>query len=179
MTMSVQDATRSDTEGRRHSLVDEAYVQLKERIINNILPPGYQALEQEVAKQLGMSRTPVREALIRLEEDGLVEVMPRRGVRILPLSVDDIREIGDLLTALEATAAGLAARRKLGADDPELVSLESAIADMDVALRDDELEAWAQAEDAFRLTLLEASKNSRLIKAARLLVNAWKRSPRS
>ena len=64
------------------SLTDEAYGLLKAEILENRMPPGFQALEQDLAQRLNMSRTPVREALIRLQEEGLVEVVPRRGMRV-------------------------------------------------------------------------------------------------
>src|SRR3954451_305461 len=59
------------------SLVDEAYQALKTAIRENVFPPGHQAAEPEIARQLGMSRTPVHEAIIRLQEEGLVQVLPR------------------------------------------------------------------------------------------------------
>jgi DNA-binding GntR family transcriptional regulator len=68
------------------SLVDAAYREIRQRILDNVWPPGHRALEQEVALALGMSRTPVREALMRLAAEGLVEVIPRHGMRVLPVS---------------------------------------------------------------------------------------------
>ena len=62
--------------GQRPSLVDGAYDALKGAIRNNVFAPGYQGSEQEIASQLGMSRTPVHEAIIRLQEEGLVRVLP-------------------------------------------------------------------------------------------------------
>ena len=91
--------------GQRPSLVDEAYRALKEAIRENVFPPGYQGSEQEIATRLGMSRTPVHEAIIRLQEEGLVQVLPRRGVLICPISAEDIREIYDVLIAVEGMAA--------------------------------------------------------------------------
>ena len=94
------------------SLVDAAYEQIRQRILDNAWPPGHRALEQEVALALGMSRTPVREALMRLQGEGLVEVVPRHGMRVLPVSPTDMREIYEILTALECMAAELVARKK-------------------------------------------------------------------
>jgi DNA-binding GntR family transcriptional regulator len=68
----------------RGSLVDTAYEALRRRILDNTYPPGHQALEQALAAELGISRTPLREALIRLQKEGLVEVIPRHGMRVLP-----------------------------------------------------------------------------------------------
>ena len=79
------------------SLVDVAYDKIRRRILDNIWPPGYRALEQEAALALGMSRTPVREALIRLQNEGLVELVPRHGMRVLPVSADDMRETARFL----------------------------------------------------------------------------------
>src|SRR6266851_1863016 len=67
----------------RNSLAEQAYRQLKEGILHNKYPPGFTATEAEIAGQLAMSRTPLREALLRLQNDGLVEVTPRRGLRVL------------------------------------------------------------------------------------------------
>ena len=103
----------------RLSLVDAAYEQIRRRILDNVWPPGHRALEQEVALALGMSRTPVREALMRLQNEGLVEVIPRHGMRVLPVSPTDMREIYQILTALECMAAELLARRKPGEGELE------------------------------------------------------------
>ena len=77
---------RVDAPSPRGSRVDAAYQAIRARILDNVWPPGYRALEQELAHALGMSRTPVREALIRLAKEGLVEVVPRHGMRVLPVS---------------------------------------------------------------------------------------------
>ena len=76
------------------SRVANAYDAIKEAILSNVFAPGHQGSEQEIALRLGMSRTPVHEALIRLQEEGLVRVLPKRGVIVCPLTPDDMREIG-------------------------------------------------------------------------------------
>jgi Transcriptional regulators len=159
-------AGRSGMTGRgmirdhRLSQTKRAYIEIKRRILDNELPPGTQALEQEVAEWLGMSRTPVREALIRLAQDGMVEVRPRHGMRVLPLSMDDLREIYDLLTGLEAMAAEIIARRGLSAT--ELEALETALSDMEAALARDDLTGWAEGDARFHRLLVEFSRNRRL-----------------
>src|SRR3954471_22934562 len=95
----------------RPSLVDDAYRALKDAIRENVFPPGYQGSEQEIASKLGMSRTPVHEAVIRLQEEGLVRVMTRRGVVICAISAADMREIYEVIIALESTAAELLAEK--------------------------------------------------------------------
>ncbi len=172
-TASRQDAIgpRDETAPRdaagteKKSMVEEAYAALKHRIIHNELPSGYQALEKELALSLGMSRTPVREALIRLENEGFVEVIPRRGMRVKPLTVEDIREISVVLACLEAEAAEMLAARRPGPD--EVARLEEAIADMDAALEADDMDAWARADYNFHWLLIEMCGNRHLAEVAR------------
>ena len=144
----------------RTSRVEEAYRLLKRRILDNELPAGEQVLELELAADLNMSRTPVREALVRLARDGLVEIRPRHGMRVLPVSADDMREIYEILTALESTAAGLAAARGLPA--AEIATLEDCVAEMDAALAADDRATWAMADERFHAHLVALSGNQRL-----------------
>ena len=139
---------------------DRAYLELRRRILDNEMPAGYQAFEQEVADSLQVSRTPAREAMNRLVNDGLVEVRPRRGLRVLPISVEDMREIYQILTALESMAAELLARR--GVSDSEAAQLQQAIASMDSALASGDLQAWAEADENFHLMLVRMCGNRRL-----------------
>lgn len=144
----------------KNTRVTEAYGRLRDEIRANRLPPGFQATEPEIAERLGMSRTPVREALIRLEAEGLVELVPRRGARVLPISPEDMAEIYDLLTALEPLAARLVANRKPTAE--ELEPLIQAIEDMEAALENEDLDNWAEADDRFHQALLRATGNERM-----------------
>ena len=137
-----------------------AYSQIKERILENIYQPGYQALEQEIAEDLGVSRTPMREALIRLSQEGLVELIPRRGFRVVPVVATDMKEIYDVLTALESMAAELLAQR--GPSEEELAEMEQATNDMETALEQDDLEAWAAADERYHTSLIELCGNQRL-----------------
>ena len=118
----------------KSSRVNDAYLRLKEEIRSNDMPPGFQAPEPEIAERLGMSRTPVREALIRLEAEGLVELIPRRGARVLPIRTEDMKEIYEILTALEPDAAAALAARN---PSPEaLQPLIQATDEMEQALKD-------------------------------------------
>ncbi len=124
------------------------------------MPVGTVLLEQELARMLGMSRTPIHSALIRLSKEGIVEVRPRHGMRVLPISADDMEEIYEILTALESSTAARIARE--GLSEKTLRSLRKSVADMDQALGDDDLMAWARADERFHETLLNASSNKRL-----------------
>lgn len=158
----------------RTSLVDVAYQAVRQRILDNLYPPGHRALEQELAQELGISRTPLREAMIRLRNEGLVEIIPRHGFRVQPLSATDMREIYETLTALESMAAELAARRKPG--PAEVKPLEDASRDMARALRANDLDAWAQADERFHSSLLDLCGN-RLLKQT--VLNFWDRAHRA
>jgi DNA-binding GntR family transcriptional regulator len=155
------------------SLSEQAYQQIRSRIIANVWPTGHQALEQAIALELGMSRTPVREALIRLEKEGLVEVVPRHGMRVLPVSANDMREIYEILTALESMAAELTAQRK--PSKAELAPLEQASRDMEAALTRNNLDAWADADSRFHRHLLDLCGNRMLADA---VMRYWDRSHR-
>src|SRR4051795_7691739 len=130
---------------RKPSLVDDAYGALKEAIRENVFPPGYQGSEQEIATRLGMSRTPVHEAIIRLQEEGLVRVMIRRGVQVCAISPEDMREIYDVIIALEAAAAELLAGRPQAERAAGVAELARANEAMRQALERDDLTAWAAA----------------------------------
>ena len=159
----------ANTRNRRHkpSLsphVDKAYEAIKNRILDNTWPPGFQAFEPQVADVLGMSRTPVREALLRLENEGLVSMIPRRGMYVVPLSHDDMRDIYDVLAALESMAAELLARR--GPSEREVSPMEASLEEMETALKNNDLTGWAKADETFHHTLLNLCYNNRLATAA-------------
>ncbi len=139
---------------------DRAYAEIRRRILDNEMQAGGQFLEQELAGLLNMSRTPVREAMVRLAKEGMVEIRPRHGMRVLPVSADDMREIHQILIALESTAAGLVAER--GATPEQLAGLTAAVADMDRAMARDDLRGWAAADERFHRLLVDYCGNARL-----------------
>ena len=159
---------------RRRTSTEATYLRIKRRILDNEFPPGFQILEQALALRLGVSRTPVREALIRLQNEGLVEVIPRHGMRILPLSLDDMKEIYEILSSLEPLAAELLARRKPSA--AELAPLEEASSAMARALMANDLDAWAKADEAYHLRLLELCGNRRL---SAMVMACWDQAHRA
>lgn len=134
--------------------------------MENRLPTGGQMLELEAAALLGMSRTPVREAMVRLAKEGLVEIRPRHGMRVLPLSADDMAQIYEVLTGLELAAADSVARR--GLSETEIAFLEEPVGRMDAALAADDLEAWAKADEEFHFRLVDLTRNDRLIMSVKI-----------
>ncbi|NVO17496.1 MAG: GntR family transcriptional regulator [Rhodoplanes sp.] len=153
-------STSTERRKGRKSLAEGAYANLRARILDNRMMPGDQFTEGELASILNMSRTPIREAMLRLASEGLVEVRPRHGMRVKPISVTDMREIYDVLMALESEAAALAALREDRGDAIE--RMREAIRDMDRALERDDRKAWAAADERFHMLLVEAGGNSRI-----------------
>lgn len=153
----------------RGSRVADAYGEIRRRILDNVYPPGHQVLEGALAGELGLSRTPVREALIRLAHEGLLEVIPRHGMRVLPVSPNDMREIYVVLAALESAAAEILARRR--PEETELRPLVEATRDMTRALKADDLDAWAMADERFHQGLVELTGNRTLMDAVARLAD--------
>jgi DNA-binding GntR family transcriptional regulator len=150
----------SDTANQDVLLSSKAYSRLKEMILNNELRVGVHYLERELADILGVSRTPLKEALVRLEREGLIKVQPRHGMQVLPISADDMAEIYEVITALECEAIRSLALR--GLNETEINALEETTQRMEAALAQDTLEDWAVADEAFHRLLLDLCHNKRL-----------------
>ena len=145
---------------------DRAYRDLKFRILEGRLPPGTKLLEAEVANLLSLSRTPVREALIKLEEEDLVEVRPRHGILVKSQSLDDLAQIYDVLSPLEVKAAALLARR--GLKDEEVRRLSSLLEQMERETERADIVQWSHLDNVFHSELVAMCENRRLQGALRL-----------
>lgn len=159
---------KSELKLPRRTPIDSIYERIRKKILDSELAPGSQILEQELAVMLGVSRTPVREAVIRLQNEGLLEIVPRHGVRIVPIAVSDMREIYDVLISLEPRAAELLAAR--GASPKELRKLEASCERMADTLARGEMEKWALADEEFHLDIVQLSNNRRLVD---IVLNCW------
>ncbi|TFF18420.1 GntR family transcriptional regulator [Jiella endophytica] len=145
---------------------DRAYHDLKFRILEGRLPPGTKLLEAEVASLLGLSRTPVREALIRLEEEDLVEVRPRHGITVKSQSLEDLAQIYDVLSPLEVKAAALLARRGLKEDEARRLS--GLLDQMERETARGDIVQWSHLDNVFHSELVGLCENRRLQGALRL-----------
>ena len=143
----------------RDLLRDRAYITLRDAIIDGTLAPGERLRDQELTEWLGLSRTPVREALSRLEQDGLVETEPQRFTRVSPLDRRAANDAFPIVATLHALAAELGVPR-LTAED--LDGMRAANERFAAALKADDVDAALDADDAFHATLLAASANSEL-----------------
>ena len=135
------------------------YERLRDDIASGLLRQGDQLVEARLASDLGVSKTPVREALIRLQRDGLVEIEPYRGARVLELSPDDVRQILELRELLEChIARELAATRPPGV----LEALEATVVRGRAALAKGDEVGVADALTEFSDVFSAGSPNSRL-----------------
>jgi DNA-binding GntR family transcriptional regulator len=105
------------------SLSDQAYYRIRELIVSLELPPGSLISERDLMEQLGLGRTPVREALRALSRESLVEVYPRRGMFVSTVEVGDLAGLSEVRAVLESNAARLAAVRATPADRVETEAL--------------------------------------------------------
>jgi DNA-binding GntR family transcriptional regulator len=109
-------------------LSEKAYRLIKEKVITLELPPSSVIDEQMLMQQLHLGRTPIREALQRLDAEGLVNIVPRRGTFVNDISITDLQKIFELRTALEGFCARLAAQR---ITEDQIERMESVLQDLD------------------------------------------------
>ena len=144
----------------KRSQTDVAYGQLKGMIISGRLDPTMQIDAHKLVDVLGFGRTPVREALLRLQTEGIVRIMPKRGVRIVSLSADEILEIYQVITAAETEAVRLLT--KTGPSMDELDPLIRAAERMMSAAQAGNRDGWIAADEDFHRQLLKLNPNRRL-----------------
>lgn len=139
---------------------DTAYRTIKLWIQEGDIPPGGLIDENETAKKLQISRTPVREALLRLRSEGFIEIARGRGIRVLPLSSAEMREIYQVISGLEVVAVSLLARKRPSSE--EVQTLFQATREMEDALANHDVNAWGKADETFHRELLRLSGNRKL-----------------
>jgi DNA-binding GntR family transcriptional regulator len=140
---------------------------IRKAIVDGRLPPGRRLKEEELARELGMSRTPIREALLVLESDGLVESVPRRGATVRSYAVEDL----DDLYGLRALLEGYAARRAAARISAEALDRLDASCERFERLRPDADAAELVEENfVFHNVILEAAGSTRLAGLVRAVV---------
>lgn len=143
----------------RASLRDQVYEILLRAIVNSELAPGHQIRDFDIAESLGVSRTPVREALQRLLDEGLVETVPGAATRVAAIDIGAVRNIYPIVGALHALAVRLAAER-IGPEEAK--ALARANAAFAAAVDASHIAAALAADDAFHEILLDAAHNPEL-----------------
>lgn len=145
----------------RRSRADEVYQQLKRDVSDFKLVPGDRFTETEISERLGVSRTPVRQALFRLQQEGFVEVLYRSGWRVLPFDFDKFEQLYDLRIVLETTAV-----YRLSGDaqrvDQALLDELAAIWLVPVGERCADMVQVSQWDEAFHCALVAAAGNAEM-----------------
>jgi DNA-binding GntR family transcriptional regulator len=148
------------------SRAEEVYAQLKNDVAEFMLVPGDRFTENEISERLGVSRTPVRQALFRLQQEGFVEVMFRSGWRVLPFDFEQFEQLYDLRMVLETTAV-----HRLCADaqrvDRALLDALVAIWLVPAAQRSSDTVQVAQWDEAFHCSLVQAAGNAEMARVHR------------
>jgi DNA-binding GntR family transcriptional regulator len=140
-------------------LPQRAYRALRHAITHLHLPPGQMFLEREVVEAMNMSRTPVREALVRLEVEGWVHLTPRHGFSVAPILQSDLRDLYEVVENLDGLAGRLAASH---ITDEQLGQLEVLIKRQGDALEANDLVTWAELDDDFHKRIIASAENRSL-----------------
>jgi DNA-binding GntR family transcriptional regulator len=145
----------------RTDYVDEVYRVLLDAIIEGSIAPGTRIVQEEIAEQLAVSRSPVLQAFRLLKKDGLVEDAPGRGLQVTPLDAARIGHLYELRGALDSLAARLAARKKVRID-------KTLVASGRKLAKGDDVRAMIEADMAFHTAIYTASGNPLIVDSARL-----------
>lgn len=145
---------------------------VRKSILEGNFTPGERLMETQLAEQLGVSRTPVREAIRKLELEGLVVMVPRRGAYVASMSVKDISETFEIRSALEGLAASLAVD-KITPD--EIESMEVIVLKMSQFIEEKNIEMIVETDEQFHDVLINAGRNQKLTQMISLLREQIKR----
>jgi DNA-binding GntR family transcriptional regulator len=142
---------------------ERAYEVTKEMVITGELPGGLLLSEGEIAERLGVSRTPVREAFLRLQAEGLLTLIPKRGAVVVPIAPDEADDVLDAREAVECAAV----RRIVGrpAHVPAVVAaLRSLLREQERHSATHDVDAFANVDALFHRAIVEAGKNSLMLR---------------
>jgi len=143
-------------EKKRDDLVGTLYLQLKDMILSGELSPGEKLIQEDLARKLVVSRTPLLRALMMLEGDMLVKSIPRRGMYVRKMNLSELRDAFQLRNSVESMCCGLAAQRAKAQDIAELRAIFEPFRDK---LDNADPREYQMADQAFHAKLLELSGN--------------------
>ena len=149
--------------GVRDKLSEKVYRALKRDIIRGVHPAGEPLTEKELARRYKASRTPVREAALRLQEERLLRIVPNRGYFVSPITLQELNDVYEYRTAVECAAAELAARK---GTDSELLQKLTQLAE--TSYRADSIESYIEfieADTIFHVGIARLSRNQMLVRA--------------
>ncbi len=139
-------------------LRDVVVESIRQAIISGQFPPGMRLMELQLAEEMGVSRTPVREAIRKMELEGLVVMIPRRGAYVADISIKDINEVYEVRTALDVLSAGLAAER---IDKSEIQEMRELLAEEAALVEAKNYPRIIDNDTAFHDVIYRASGNTR------------------
>ena len=141
-------------------LRDVVFLKLREAILKEELPPGTRLMEVHLASELGVSRTPVREAIRMLEEEGLAVVQPGRGAKVAKMTEKDLDDVLQIRSALDALAVRLSCSHRT---DEDLEKIHAAMLDFEKATSiPNNLNGIAEADEAFHDRIYDSTGNPKL-----------------
>ena len=164
------DSTTGLPRDGTESLTEQVFRALKGEILRSQLRPGSVVIEGELAERFGVSKTPIREALRLLVQDGWIEVMPRRGYLVRPIGLDDLREVYELRRIVES---GVVRRVIEQMNDQTVAALRARIDQQ--AAAGDSIEASIEASRDFHLSLARLTGNERLVRSLAALLDEVER----
>jgi len=148
------------------SLSDRILTIIERAILTGSIKPGERLIETELAKNLGISKSPVREALKRLEGEGIVQLVPRKGYFVRDIDRKSIKDFFDIMFILEPTSALLSLKRKSEAVCSEI---DEILDNMDRCLRKKDYESYRVLNDQFHGLFYDLTDNEWLIKISQML----------
>lgn len=140
-------------------LRDTVFQYLRRCILTGEMKPGDRLLEIKLAETLGVSRTPIREAIRKLELEGLVTIVPRRGAEVANITSKSLTDVLEVRRALEVLAVELACER---ADETMLSVIYDKLTEFDSALSSEDLTAISIADEAYHDAIIKSSDNTKL-----------------
>jgi DNA-binding GntR family transcriptional regulator len=141
-------------------------------IISGMLKPGERLMEVQLAEKMGVSRTPIREAIRKLELEGLVIMIPRKGAYVADLSIKNITDVLEVRAALEGLASGLAALRMT---EEEIKELELIARHFEQAMNSNDVEGIIQTDIEFHEKIFKSTRNEKLQQLANSLMEQVQR----
>ncbi len=140
-------------------LRDLVFEALREAILSGELKPGERMMEVQLAEEMGVSRTPVREAIRKLELEGLVVMIPRKGAYVAGLSLKEAADVFEVRASLEGLAAALTAER---ITDDEIDAMEKILEEISSAVENSDVETVIKKDAEFHNVLFSATRNAQL-----------------
>ncbi|AYY14186.1 GntR family transcriptional regulator [Actinobacteria bacterium YIM 96077] len=147
---------------RGEALADQAYIALRDAIVTHELPPGTRLSVPEMARQLGISRSPVREAIARITYEGLAHIESNRSAVVSEIRIEDLIEIYSLREVLEGLACRLAAERL---QQEDVTQLRTILDEHEQAISAGNLERHYELDQEFHATIRRIAQHHRLIES--------------